>query len=510
MAESGEADESCCKKGSLEAILPQISKEQRDSLHKKITLWLVRRGRPLSLCEHDTEFREIFDEIFRGAYVPPTTHLVYDNILTLSAEGKVKVMEDLKHLFAEGILPSIAGDIWSEGGIAIFGVLVYWMDADFKIQERLVGAIPFSGVRHTGLEVEKAAKTACADFGIGEFGISRGGEHDEEVVYKDTVRHFVHCTVSDNASNIVNGWKCFDGHECSCHTLALTVRAFLEHPKVKQVFVKLRGMTGHFNHSVLGAKVLNECQRRQGLGETKPPKDNDTRSGWGGACKQATWYMNNRSAVQLYDVEHTTKAATAVANLDGNVYKDHQLQVEEWDIVREAVCILQYAASTTDLLQGTSYPTANLVLPLVGKLFNIASDSTTLRYEGKKVEIQETAVQEARQKLCDDLSSRYFEDLMDCKLTKDKAVSWARHAWEKDWKPKQSGEPTATVQKKAKVNGGRAVVTVASFLADSDSDDEGGEEAIELIEVGEAEDELTRKRLAEGTIEHSIMAAMNA
>ncbi|KAK3277523.1 hypothetical protein CYMTET_14474 [Cymbomonas tetramitiformis] len=337
-------------------------------------------------------------------------------------------MEALKSLLAEGILPSIAGDIWSEGGIAIFGVLVYWMNADFEILERLVGAIPFSGVRHTGLEVEKAAKTACADFGIGEFGISRGGEHDEEVEYKDTVRHFVHCTVSDNASNIVNGWKCFDGHECNCHTIALIVRAFLEHTKVKQVFVKLRGMTGHFNHSVLGAK----------------------------------------SAVQLYDVEHTTKAATAVANLDGSVYKDHQLQVEEWDIVREAVYVLQYASSTTDLLQGTSYPTANLVLPLVGKLFYIASESTTLRYEGKKVEIKERAVQEARQKMCDQLSSRYFEELMDCKLedlavatlldprhksfkfksatnfmrgklTRDKAVSWARHAWDKDWKPKQSG-----------------------------------------------------------------------
>ena len=75
----------------------------------------------------------------------------------------------------------------------------------------------------------------------------------------------------------------------------------------------------------------------------------------------------------------------------------------------------------------------------------------------------------------------YF--LFTCKITKDKAVSWARRAWEKDWKPKQSGEPTTTVQKKAKVNGGRVVVTVASFLADIDSDDEGGEEAIELIEV---------------------------
>ncbi|KAK3259844.1 hypothetical protein CYMTET_31173 [Cymbomonas tetramitiformis] len=149
------------------------------------------------------------------------------------------------------------------------------------------------------------------------------------------------------------GWKCFDGHECTDHTLALVVRAFLEHPVVKKVFSKLRGMTTHFNHSVLGGNLLKECQKRHNLSESKSPQDNDTRTGWGGACKQATWYIVNQIAVQMYDVENPSKAATAVANPDGSVYKAHQLALEEWSIAQESMYLLTYAKTAVDLLQHT-------------------------------------------------------------------------------------------------------------------------------------------------------------
>ncbi|KAK3254086.1 hypothetical protein CYMTET_36686 [Cymbomonas tetramitiformis] len=119
---------------------------------------------------------------------------------------------------------------------------------------------------HTADELEKATKRACAEFGIGKFMVPA-----VDVTPIDTVSEFIHTTCSDNASDIVSGWRCFDGHECSDHTLALVVKVFLEHPTVKAVFSKLRGMAAHFNHSVIGANLLKECQRRHGLSETKPP-----------------------------------------------------------------------------------------------------------------------------------------------------------------------------------------------------------------------------------------------
>ncbi|KAK3257694.1 hypothetical protein CYMTET_33231, partial [Cymbomonas tetramitiformis] len=467
------------------------------------------------------EFRDIFEEIFKGGYTPPSYKLVVDMILSPSAEGKLKVKSAVADLLSEGILPSIG-------------------DANFKLHERLVAAIPFSSVRHTAAELESATKTACASMGIGKYEevvCATTDEEDPDLL--DTVAECIHCTVSDNASNIVSGWTCFDGHECAAHTIALTVKTFLEQQRVKKVLAKLRGMTGHFSHSVIGVKLLHECQKRSSLRESKPPQDNDTRSGWGGACKQAEWYMENRVAVQMYDYEHPTKAATAVPNVDGSVYRDHQLDVEEWLIVRESVYILKYASITIDLLQGTHYPTASLLLPMIGKLAHITHPSTALKYEGKPVISHET-------KLCNGRGLHR----------------------ESDWAPKKEqescdGTPRAAQVAAPKDNRG---TTVASFLADSDDEDESDdvgplavEEKDELAayldtpsvplisidlqewwrvhttdfpslakmarqflavpatsagverafsKVSSMHSDL-RKNLTEGTIEHSVMASMN-
>ncbi|KAK3241728.1 hypothetical protein CYMTET_48533 [Cymbomonas tetramitiformis] len=171
-------------------------------------------------------------------------------MLKLSVEGKENVVRDLKALLSEGILPSVGGDIWSQGGTCIFGILVYWLDAEFAVNERLLATLPFSSVRHTSLELAKATKHACADFGLGQYEEGLG------IDALDTVTDFVHATCSDNANNIVSGWESFDGHECCAHTIALVVHAYLGHPTIRRVFRKLRGMATHYNHSVIGA---NDC-----------------------------------------------------------------------------------------------------------------------------------------------------------------------------------------------------------------------------------------------------------
>ncbi|KAK3272619.1 La ribonucleoprotein [Cymbomonas tetramitiformis] len=131
------SDSSPNKHGMLQAMLPPVSEERRNELHKK-------------------------------------------NVLKLSVEGKDDVKAEITKLKAEGILPSIAGDIW---------------------------------------EMELATKRASADIGIGVFVESEDGD-----IVEDTVVESIHATASDSASNIVKDWQVFDGHECSCHTLALSVK----------------------------------------------------------------------------------------------------------------------------------------------------------------------------------------------------------------------------------------------------------------------------------------------
>ena len=72
-------------------------------------LWIVRRKRSFSICQSDTELRDIFTFIFQGGYTPPGYEIVVQKVLQLSGEAKVRVQDDLEELYKEGILPSIAG-----------------------------------------------------------------------------------------------------------------------------------------------------------------------------------------------------------------------------------------------------------------------------------------------------------------------------------------------------------------------------------------------------------------
>ncbi|KAK3244783.1 hypothetical protein CYMTET_45618 [Cymbomonas tetramitiformis] len=501
--------QSSASQGKIEALVPLVTPEKRDELHKLISLWLVRCRRPLSLPEHDAEFRDIFYFIFKGNYVPPTLKIVMHNVLLLSVEGKQRVMAAIRDLLAEGISPSIGGDVWSQSGASIFGILLHWLDEDFNLHEKVLGAIPFSSVRHNADQLEKATKKACTDVGLGQYELT--GEEDARIVV-DTVADYIRATCSDNASNMLAAWKCFDGHECIDHTLALVVKTFLEHPVVKSVFSKLRGMTTHFNHSVIGGNLLKECQRRHGLGESKPPQDNDTRTGWGGACKQARWYFENQVAIQMYDVENPSKAATTVANPDGSVYRAHQLAADDWNIVREAMYLLTYAKTAVDLLQHTKKVTVNLILPVVGHrpIYTFHAD-TLIKYERQPVFICNEAVKEARELAYKDLVRRFFNGLYDSKLEdfavstlldpryksfkfkyaenwmrghflRKQAEAWATACYAADWKARAGG---AAVDLKSKRDPRPIVVSEASFLEDSDSDDEV-----------EGDDELTEGELA--------------
>eukprot|EP00854_Cymbomonas_tetramitiformis_P020071 gene20071-24029_t len=74
--------------GTITALLPKVSAEKNDTLHKMFALWIVRRKRSFSICHSDTELRDIFTFIFQGGYTPPCYETVVQKVLQLSAEAK--------------------------------------------------------------------------------------------------------------------------------------------------------------------------------------------------------------------------------------------------------------------------------------------------------------------------------------------------------------------------------------------------------------------------------------
>ena len=240
--------------------LMALPAKHRDAIHKAIARWLCKRKRPLSLPQ-DPEFHDVWDVAMKGAYTPPDHKLVLSNVLLLSKEGQMKLYDVNTSLRANGIKPAMAGDIWSDRGVSLLGLCEYYRSSEWTIEELVLAASPFSQ-RHTGEAIDVKTREAC---------VAAGLTHD---VYSS-----VFYPVSDNASNMKNGWASFGRGPCCVHTAQLSVHVYLNHPRIKPTREKEHGIVAHFSHAtgVDGLGALHKCQRECNLPEHHPVKDNDTR-----------------------------------------------------------------------------------------------------------------------------------------------------------------------------------------------------------------------------------------
>ena len=342
-----------------QSTLSALQPAHRDAIHKAIARWLVKRKRALSLPE-DPEFHDVFKVAMKGAYTPPTHHTVNRYVLELAAEGKKMIFDINNQLRDHGIKPAIAGDIWSDRGVSLFGMCQYHTSEDWTIKEHVLAASPFSE-RHTADAIAQKTVAACVDAGL-----------------SNNLRSSVFFPVSDNAANMVAGWAAFGRGPCAVHTGQLSVHVFLSHPRIAPTRTKQRGITTHFSQrtGVDGLGALHLCQRKSNLPEHHPVKDNDTR--WSSGHDQMEWFRVQQRSVQLYDIDHARQA--------GDAYKEHQMGLEDWRINLEGTAVLQPCADWTQHMQGTkSYPTLPLVLPTTyGLIERLGPESVlTLDFPGQ-------------------------------------------------------------------------------------------------------------------------------
>lgn len=103
---------------------------------------------------------------------------------------------------------------------------------------------------------------------------------------------------------------------------------------IKELMTKLKGITKHFNLSNVGAKCLANCLAAEKL-PTVMPQPCSIR--WNGKHDLTKYYSVAQKAIQKYDVQRLTEAATAVPNPDGSTYGDYVLNVTDWTILHQVV-----------------------------------------------------------------------------------------------------------------------------------------------------------------------------
>ena len=372
--------------------MPALPAKLRDEIHKAHARWLCKNKRPLILTE-DKEYHDVWKVALKGAYVPPDHKINYSNMLVLSGEGKQKLYDVNTKLRKEGIKPAMAGDIWSSGGISLLGLCEYYMSEEWTIQQLVLAAAPFAEVRHTGEAIDLKTRKSCVEAGL---------SHD--------VFSSVFFPVSDNASNMKNGWASFGRGPCCVHTVQLSVKVYLNDSSIKPMRDKEHGIVAHFSHAtgVDGLGAFHRCQRECHLPEHEFVKDNDTR--WSSGHDQMEFFRVQQRAVQTFDVNCSRKASDA--------YKQYQMGLEDWRINMESVAVLQPIADWTQHLQGTKYPTLPLVLPTIYSLIEGCGPTVPLscNFDGQQAfeltpDEMHPGVLQARTEMYDDFVSRWITNI---------------------------------------------------------------------------------------------------
>lgn len=226
-----------------------------------------------------------------------------------------------------------AVDIWSENGIALLGVLLYfWEEGSTELAEMLVRAAPFGDVAHTADAIEAATKQALASLGVGEYDPEFLVDSADSITL-DTVRDFVHKAVADGASNVQKGLACLEVSPCPAHVGQRCVLKYLTVPRIDKTHVKTKGIAALFRRSPLALCCLHGCQKKYELPSTQPPRSVAVR--WNSMYLQWEWFPEQQRALQMFDVD--SLQLNLSTDDHGSTYKDFQLDLTDWKLIEQSV-----------------------------------------------------------------------------------------------------------------------------------------------------------------------------
>ena len=342
-----------------------------DVADQMVAWWLSLYDRPLSMPKHDRLLQDIISYCLKAPsdteYQLPGPHKVRETLRRLGIAGREVAGDFVLQLRKDGLKPSSAGDIWSDKDVSLLGVVLYGIDKEWKMHELLAVCAPFSQISHTGDNIEDTAND-----GLKEVQLENG---------------LADCftNTSDNGSNIVKAFKDYEnGFRCADHTLKLSSKKYDNHPLVHPTTEKRHGSARILRRGN-AAKNLKVCQRHSHLPQHKPILDVATR--WVADQDQCTWFEQQQDAVILHDVKF--KSASENYQTDpGQEYGRYKLETNDWDIIKEERASLQKQADVTQIIQGGTYPTSPMVIPMMYEVIeglDAKADLTMLDQENKEV-----------------------------------------------------------------------------------------------------------------------------
>ena len=84
----------------------------------------------------------------------------------LGSEGKAVGRDLIVRLIRSGVKPSISGDLWSAGGMGLFGIFAHGITETWVMEKALIGLVACEKERHTAANIEKWTEEALKAIGF--------------------------------------------------------------------------------------------------------------------------------------------------------------------------------------------------------------------------------------------------------------------------------------------------------------------------------------------------------
>jgi hypothetical protein len=248
----------------------KFSGDFKQRLDEQFVKWCCKKRRGLSIGETDRELKAWMLQATRGRYQPPSKKTAMNILITMRVKADNTTKKMMLKLRAERVLPSIsgtflsftftflqcvifcqtfilfcilisifmssfAGDIWSENGIAIFAIMVHFIDSEWKLNTRLALCKGLDKIAHTGDNIEDITYKGLFDAGLGP---------DLATIHED-----IHVCTPDEGSNMLKAWGKIEGAGCVCHRQQNCLGAALSLPCILPILKKIKAACAHFHRS---------------------------------------------------------------------------------------------------------------------------------------------------------------------------------------------------------------------------------------------------------------------
>jgi hypothetical protein len=204
----------------------------------------------------------------------------------------------------------------------------------------------------------------------------------------------------------VQGWEKGAQDPCACHETQTDItNTWNEQPQVAETARKGRGQVGFLHSSTIGRHDFLGCCASISLEESLPPQDVATR--WRSEWGLSDGMRKQQDAVLIYDVRFSGGGGSAKAKS----FQENKFTPVDWQVNNQGSAQLFGLSHASQILEGSTYPTSNLVMYLMYNNMGAMQPDAPIRqhWNGELIALADIhpAILEARASLLDDMDFRW-------------------------------------------------------------------------------------------------------